>query len=54
MGKWFQINDLYGVIGASLFLVLVYLALTNWVGLTQALSTTFTGANTTFKTLQGR
>ncbi len=50
----FEARDLWGVIGAMLLLVFIYLILKNWQGTTSLLGTTFTGSNSLFKTLQGR
>ena len=54
MSKTFQPTDLWGVIGAALLLVLVYLLLKNGMATQSLLSTTFTGSNNLFQTLQGR
>ena len=54
MSKTFQPSDLWGVLGAMLLLVLIYLVLKNWVGTNSLLSTTFSGSNNLFQTLQGR
>lgn len=54
MSKTFQPSDLWGVIGAALLLVLIYLLLRNWTGANSLLSTTFQGSNNLFQTLQGR
>ncbi|MCL6443353.1 MAG: hypothetical protein K6T83_07845 [Alicyclobacillus sp.] len=50
----FHVRDLYGVIGAMLLLVLIYLVLTHWAGTQALLQSTFSGSTSLFKTLQGR
>lgn len=52
--KVFKISDLWGIIGAALFLVLIYLVLNNYAASQGLLGTTLTSSNTLIKTLQGR
>lgn len=52
--KAFQAHDLWGIIGAMLLLILVYLILKNWTGAQSLLGATFTGTTNLFRTLQGR
>lgn len=54
MNKFFQVHDLYGIVGAMLVLILVYLVLEHWVGAQAVLNTTMNDTNNIFKTLQGR
>lgn len=50
----FRFSDVYGLLGAMLVLILVYLILNNGMMANQLIGTTANSTNTIFKTLQGR
>lgn len=49
-----SVKSVYSALGVMLFLVAMYLVLTQAGGATKIISSVASGANATFKTLQGR